>query len=123
MNDNSDHSKLYDEMYQAGVIAVLVIDKKEDAVPLANALLEGGVSIMELTLRTPAAMDALEEIVEKVPQMTAGMGTVLTPDQVEQIEKRGAGEYRSNEYHFSSLLFPKISFSAEKCQAHKSDQL
>ncbi|MHC4680165.1 MAG: bifunctional 4-hydroxy-2-oxoglutarate aldolase/2-dehydro-3-deoxy-phosphogluconate aldolase, partial [Planctomycetota bacterium] len=62
----------------------------KDAVPLARALLEGGVDIMELTLRTPAAMDALEEIKNNVPEMTVGIGTVLTSDQVRQITKLGA---------------------------------
>ncbi|MHC4540572.1 MAG: hypothetical protein ACYS74_12450 [Planctomycetota bacterium] len=55
-------AELCNKMHRSGVIAVLVIDNVKDAVPLARALLEGGVDIMELTLRTPAAMDALEEI-------------------------------------------------------------
>lgn len=81
---------LCDKMYQSGVIAVLVIDEMKDAVPLARALLEGGVDMMELTLRTPVATDALEEIKNNVPEMTVGIGTVLTPDQVRQITKLGA---------------------------------
>jgi len=85
MND-----ELCKKMYQSGVIAVLVIDDAKDAVPLARSLLEGGVDIMELTLRTPAAMDALEEIKNHVPEMMVGIGTVLTPDQVKQITKLGA---------------------------------
>jgi 2-dehydro-3-deoxyphosphogluconate aldolase/(4S)-4-hydroxy-2-oxoglutarate aldolase len=81
---------LCDKMYQSGVIAVLVIDDVKDAVPLARALLEGDVDIMELTLRTPVAMDALEEIKNNVPEMIVGIGTVLTGDQVRQIKKLGA---------------------------------
>lgn len=81
---------LCNKMYQSGVIAVLVIDDVKDAVPLAHALLEGGVDIMELTLRTPAAVDALKEIKNNVPEMVVGIGTVLTPDQVKQINTRGA---------------------------------
>ncbi len=78
------------KMYRSGVIAVLVIDDVKDAVPLARALLEGNVDIMELTLRTPAAVDALQEIKNNVPEMMVGIGTVLTPDQVKQITKLGA---------------------------------
>jgi 2-dehydro-3-deoxyphosphogluconate aldolase/(4S)-4-hydroxy-2-oxoglutarate aldolase len=84
------NEELCDKMYQSGVIAVLVIDDVKDAVPLARALLEGGVDIMELTLRTPAAMDALQEIKNHVPEMIVGIGTVLTPDQVKQIKQLGA---------------------------------
>jgi 2-dehydro-3-deoxyphosphogluconate aldolase/(4S)-4-hydroxy-2-oxoglutarate aldolase len=78
------------KLYQSGVIAVLVIDDVKDAVPLARALLKGNVDIMELTLRTPAAMDALQEIKNNVPEMMVGIGTVLTSDQVKQITKLGA---------------------------------
>ena len=85
MND-----ELCKKMYQSGVIAVLVIDDVKDAVPLASSLLDGGVDIMELTLRTPAAIDALQEIKKHVPEMMVGIGTVLTPDQVKQIAKLGA---------------------------------
>ena len=85
MND-----ELCNQMYRSGVIAVLVIDDAKNAVPLARALLEGNVDIMELTLRTPAAMDALQEIKNHVPEMMVGIGTVLTPDQVKQITKLGA---------------------------------
>jgi 2-dehydro-3-deoxyphosphogluconate aldolase/(4S)-4-hydroxy-2-oxoglutarate aldolase len=81
---------LCNKMYRSGVIAVLVIDDVKDAVPLARALLEGNVDIMELTLRTPAAMDALQEITNHVPEMMVGIGTVLTPGQVKQITKLGA---------------------------------
>ncbi len=65
-----------------GVIAVMVIDDPDDAIPAAKALIEGGVTTMELTLRTPAAMIALERIIGDVPDMMAGVGTILTPAQV-----------------------------------------
>ena len=73
-----------------GIIAVLVIDREEDGPPLAKALLEGGVDVMELTLRTPAALGALRRIRAEVPQMLAGVGTVLTPAQVVEVKKAGA---------------------------------
>lgn len=73
-----------------GIIAVLVVDHVEDAVPLARALLAGGVDVMELTLRTPAAIDALKAIKAEVPEMVAGVGTILTTDQVKQVVGAGA---------------------------------
>jgi 2-dehydro-3-deoxyphosphogluconate aldolase/(4S)-4-hydroxy-2-oxoglutarate aldolase len=75
---------------KAGIVAVLVIDDAKDAVPLARALLAGGVNVMELTLRTPAALDALREIKANVPEMLAGVGTILTPAQVAQVVEAGA---------------------------------
>ncbi|MCX6971344.1 MAG: hypothetical protein NTV93_14490 [Verrucomicrobia bacterium] len=56
-----------------GVIAVLVVDRADDAIPPAKALLDGGVGVMELTLRTPAALDALKKIRASVPEMIAGV--------------------------------------------------
>ena len=73
-----------------GVIAVLVVDRADDAIPLAKALLDGGVGVMELTLRTPAALDALRKIRGAVPEMIAGVGTILTPEQVREAKEAGA---------------------------------
>jgi 2-dehydro-3-deoxyphosphogluconate aldolase/(4S)-4-hydroxy-2-oxoglutarate aldolase len=81
---------LLNTIHDNGVIAVLVIDRAEDAVPLAQALLKGNVNIMELTLRTPAAIDALKEIKANVPEMVVGIGTILNPDQVRQVDEAGA---------------------------------
>jgi len=75
---------------KCGIVAVLVIDQENDAVPLAHALLKGGVHVMELTLRTPAALPALRQIKAEVPEMTAGVGTILTPIQVRQAADLGA---------------------------------
>ncbi len=74
----------------AGIVAVMVIEKTEDAVPLARALFAGGIHAMELTLRTPAAMDSLRAILDQVPEMLPGVGTVLTPEQVREVKKAGA---------------------------------
>ncbi len=73
-----------------GVIAVLVVDRADDAIPLAKALLDGGVGVMELTLRTPAALGALRKIRAAVPEMIAGVGTILTPAQVQEAKEAGA---------------------------------
>ncbi|MEJ7593593.1 MAG: hypothetical protein WKF77_18805 [Planctomycetaceae bacterium] len=79
-----------DRFRRTGVIAVMVVDDPDRAVRLAKALLDGGVDIMELTLRTAQALDCLSAIVKNVPEMLAGAGTILFPEQVEQVVKAGA---------------------------------
>jgi 2-dehydro-3-deoxyphosphogluconate aldolase/(4S)-4-hydroxy-2-oxoglutarate aldolase len=79
-----------DRIKKTGIIAVLIIDRVEDGVPLAKALIQGGVDVMELTLRTDAALGALKEIRAHVPEMLAGVGTVLTPAQVAAVKAAGA---------------------------------
>jgi len=74
----------------AKVVAGFSIDRIEDAVPLAKALLAGGISVVELTLRTEAGMAAIKEISEGVPDMLLGVGTILTPDQARQVKANGA---------------------------------
>ncbi len=80
---------VFSRLEASGIIAVLIIEKVEHAVPVAEALLAGGVDAMELTLRTPAAIGALREIRARVPQMLAGIGTILTTDQVQQVVDSG----------------------------------
>ena len=75
---------------KTGVIAVLTIDDAQNAVPVADALLAGGVDIMELTLRTPAALEAVKLVKENRPEMLAGVGTILTEDQVYLAKEAGA---------------------------------
>ncbi len=75
---------------KTGIIAVLIIDHESDAIPLAQALLAGGVNVMELTLRTSAALGALRLIRAEVPEMIAGVGTILTTDQLAQTVAAGA---------------------------------
>jgi 2-dehydro-3-deoxyphosphogluconate aldolase/(4S)-4-hydroxy-2-oxoglutarate aldolase len=74
----------------SGIIAVLVIEDAAAAVPVARALLKGGIAAMELTLRTPAAMEALERIRKDVPEMLAGVGTILNPGQIREVAAAGA---------------------------------
>lgn len=81
---------LRDKLHRAGVIAVLMISRAEDAVPLAQALLKGGVSSIELTLRTEAALDCVRRIRAEVPDMTVGVGTILTPGQANDAKEAGA---------------------------------
>ncbi len=87
MNPDSELGK---KIAKSGVIAVLVIDREEDAVPLARALLKGGVTAIELTLRTDAAFAALYRIRYEVPEIIAGVGTILTSRQVGQAKDTGA---------------------------------
>src|SRR5258708_1845679 len=82
---------LFDRIQCAGIIATLMIDDAEDAVPLARALEEGGVHCLELPLRTATAMDSLRRIRTELPQVLVGAGTVLTLDQVKEcVEARAA---------------------------------
>lgn len=74
----------------AGIIAVIILDELKHAVPLAKSLLKGGVDAIELTLRTPVAIDAAKLIKKEVPEMTLGFGTVLTTDQVKAVVDVGA---------------------------------
>jgi 2-dehydro-3-deoxyphosphogluconate aldolase/(4S)-4-hydroxy-2-oxoglutarate aldolase len=78
------------KIHKAPVIAVLVIDEAKNAAPLAQALLRGGISIIELTLRTPAAFEALDLIRAGTPEIMPGIGTILNVEQVKAAKERGA---------------------------------
>ena len=72
------------------VIPVMVIKNREQAVPLANALVAGGVKVLEITLRTDAAIDAITEICHEVPDAVVGAGTVITPEELGAVAEAGA---------------------------------
>jgi len=82
--------EISEHLYNSGVIAVLMIDDVADAVPLAQALLAGGVDGIELTLRTAVAMQALRSIRAELPEMMVGVGTILSPQQVREVKEAGA---------------------------------
>jgi 2-dehydro-3-deoxyphosphogluconate aldolase/(4S)-4-hydroxy-2-oxoglutarate aldolase len=92
---------------KTGIVAVLIIDREEDAVPLAKALLAGGIDVMELTLRTEAALGALRRIRAAVPEMLAGVGTVLTPAQADDAKYAGA------EFAVSPGMNPRVVKAAD----------
>lgn len=71
------------------VIPVIVIDRVEDAVPLAKALIAGGLNVLEVTLRTAAAEEGIRQIVKHVPGAIVGTGTVCSADQVKLSEDLG----------------------------------
>jgi 2-dehydro-3-deoxyphosphogluconate aldolase/(4S)-4-hydroxy-2-oxoglutarate aldolase len=74
----------------APVVPVVVLEDASDAVPLARALVAGGLPAIEVTLRTPVALDAIRAIAGEVPEAVVGAGTVITPDQVTQTVAAGA---------------------------------
>jgi len=82
--------EIHEKITQSAVIAVLVIDDASNAVPLAKTLFDAGITAMELTLRTDAALDSLKAIRAEVPEMLAGVGTILTRNQVDDSLAAGA---------------------------------
>ena len=75
---------------RAPVIPVLTIETLETAVPLARALVKGGLPVLEITLRTAVALEALRTIVAEVPEAIVGAGTVLNPAQLDLVQRAGA---------------------------------
>ena len=83
-------SKVMDELLAFGVVPVVVIKRKEDAAPLAEALMKGGLKCAEVTFRTDAAADAIKIMTEAFPEMMVGAGTVLSVSQVDEAVAAGA---------------------------------
>ncbi|MGQ5719150.1 2-dehydro-3-deoxy-phosphogluconate aldolase [Pseudochrobactrum asaccharolyticum] len=82
--------KLIPVMTGQTVIPVLLIDKAQDAVPLARALAKGGLPAIEITLRTAAALDAIRAVAEEVPEAIVGAGTILNASHYEQAVRAGS---------------------------------
>lgn len=74
----------------APVVPVVVIEDAADAVPLARALVAGGLPAIEVTLRTPVALEAIRAVAGEVPDAVVGAGTVITPEQVKEAVSAGA---------------------------------
>ena len=72
------------------VLPVVVLDRLEDAVPVAHALVAGGLPAIELTLRTPVALDAIRAIADEVPEILVGAGTITTPGHAKRAHDAGA---------------------------------
>ncbi|MFN9719037.1 MAG: bifunctional 4-hydroxy-2-oxoglutarate aldolase/2-dehydro-3-deoxy-phosphogluconate aldolase [Planctomycetota bacterium] len=81
---------LLERIQASRIISVLVVENAVHAVHVAMALLRGGVDAMELTLRTPSALDCIRAIRAEVPQMIVGAGTILFPRQVQEVLSAGA---------------------------------
>lgn len=75
---------------QGPVVPVIVIDRVDDALPLAEALLAGGVRVLEVTLRTEAALPAIERIARALPEALVGVGTVVNADDARRASEAGA---------------------------------
>ena len=82
--------ELLSHLEKRGVVAGFSVEKIKHAVPLAKALLAGGIDVIELTLRTPIGLNAVKLIANKVPEMVVGVGTILTPETAVAVKKAGA---------------------------------
>ena len=90
VNVTARQEKLADLVKSATVIPVLTIERLEHAVPLARALVAGGVRMLEVTLRTPVAIEAAKAMIAEVPEAIVGIGTILNPDDLKRTEALGA---------------------------------
>lgn len=79
-----------EKVARCGIVPVIVINDAAKAVPLAKALLAGGINVIEITFRTAAAREAIASVAREVPGMIVGAGTVLTEEQVESAVTAGA---------------------------------
>jgi 2-dehydro-3-deoxyphosphogluconate aldolase/(4S)-4-hydroxy-2-oxoglutarate aldolase len=89
-SSSSSASPSFSLLGLAPVLPVVVIEDVADAVPLARALVAGGLPAIEVTLRTPVALEALRAIAGEVPGAVVGAGTVVTPGQVKECVEAGA---------------------------------
>lgn len=81
---------ILDRLRKSRVVAGFSVDQIEHAVPLAKALLSGGIDAIELMLRTPAGLESVMAICSGVPEMLVGVGTILTPESAAQVQAAGA---------------------------------
>ena len=91
------------ELYSIGLIPVIKIENPDDAVPLAKALIDGGLPAAEITFRTACAAEAIKKITEAYPEMLVGAGTVLTAEQVDAAIAAGS------KFLVSPGLNPKVT--------------
>lgn len=83
-------SPIFDQIASIGVVPVIAVDDAQAALPLADALLGGGLPVAEITFRTPAAAQTIANIAAQRPEMLVGAGTVLTLNQVDETVNAGA---------------------------------
>jgi 2-dehydro-3-deoxyphosphogluconate aldolase/(4S)-4-hydroxy-2-oxoglutarate aldolase len=112
------------------VIPVIVINKVEDAVPMAEALLEGGIKVLEVTLRTPVALQGMEAIARAVPDAILGAGTVRSVKDAQAVKDVGC-QFAVSPGYTSELgkaarqiglpLLPGVSTGSEIMQANADD--
>ncbi len=118
--------KIIEVLQISPIIPVVVIEDIKDAVPLVQSLVEGGIQIIEVTLRSSCALEAIELIAKNVPKIRVGAGTILNPTQLEQAQNRGAEFLISPGFTIKLLeyakkkdmpLIPGVSSSSEVMQA------
>ncbi|KFH27176.1 bifunctional 4-hydroxy-2-oxoglutarate aldolase/2-dehydro-3-deoxy-phosphogluconate aldolase [Helicobacter pylori] len=118
--------KIIEVLQISPIIPVVVIENIKDAVPLVQSLVEGGIHIIEVTLRSSCALEVIELIAKNVPKMRVGAGTILNPTQLEQAQNRGAEFLISPGLTIKLLehakkkdmpLIPGVSSSSEVMQA------
>ncbi len=118
--------KIIEILQISPIVPVVVIENIKDAVPLAQTLIEGGIPIIEVTLRSSCALESIELIAKNVPKMRVGAGTILNPTQLEQAQNRGAEFLISPGLTIKLLehakkkdipLIPGVSSSSEVMQA------
>ncbi len=118
--------KIIEVLQISPIVPVVVIEDIKDAVPLVQSLVEGGIQIIEVTLRSSCALEAIELIAKNVPKMRVGAGTILNPTQLEQAQNRGAEFLISPGLTIKLLeyakkkdmpLIPGVSSSSEVMQA------
>ena len=90
MLEEGAHVSIVETLGKAGVVPVIVIEKEEQAVPLARALVKGGLPVLEVTFRTKAAAGAIAAIKREVPEAVLGAGTLLAPQMVKDAKAAGA---------------------------------
>lgn len=88
---SSSRRERLDRLLRIGrLVPVITIERVDDAVPLARALVAGGLRLLEITFRTEAAADAARAVIKEVPEAVVGIGTVLTPDDLRLARDLGA---------------------------------
>lgn len=108
MNKAISTMTAHDVLTLAPVLPVLVIEHLEDAVPLAQALVNGGLPALEITLRTPCALEAISEITRCVPDAIVGAGTVTSPDELSALVHAGAA------FALSPGSTPQLLFAGQR---------
>ena len=102
-------SELIAKLEKARLAAVLTIENPDDAIPVARALLDGGVSVIELAFRTSQATEAMRRIQANVPEITIGAGTILNPQQAKDAAAAGAA------FGVAPGCNPRTIRAAQKC--------
>ncbi len=106
------------------IIPVMRVESVDESLRLCEALIEGGISIFEITLRTPCAIDAINAVAKEFPNATTGAGTVVDATQFQMVEEAGAAFAISPgltqslaEYKSSIALLPGVASASEIMQA------